>query len=353
MCATSSSSASVSTGGRARAPARSASRRRSTPGASAARPGACPPDGARGRRRGLRRRPQVRAAAARPAHRRCGRGRATRQTPSSEPSPAPSHARRSTSRFGPDGGPGAELAEITTLPPTWHGTAGRRWSRSASSSATRPTWATRSSRSVRAPRSCRTPTWPPCAPWPTPWRRGTPTRASTPSASPPTASRSPGPWASTGRRRPGRVRLPAARRRQGRDPGRHPLQARPARRAERALMQRHRSSGGSPAPHRLPRRGQASCAPTTSAGTVRATRIASPARRSRSRRGCSPSPTRSTRSRPSARTARGTSSILPARSSSPSPGAVRPRGRRGLRRGSTTPCSSRSGGDASRPPAPS
>ena len=77
------------------------------------------------------------------------------------------------------------------------------------------------------------------------------------------------------RRRPADgVRLPAARRRQGRRPRRDPVQARPAHREERALIAA--PSGDrlrDPAPRRLPRRGASrSCATTTSAGTARATR---------------------------------------------------------------------------------
>ena len=117
---------------------------------------------------------------------------------------------------------------------------------------------------------------------------------------PPTAWRSPGRSSCRGSPARGRVRVPAARHRQGRDPRRDPLQAGPADR---------RGAGGDGAPpgdrrgdrraNRVPRRGHArSCAPTTSAGTATATPIAWPARRSRWPRACLRSPTCSTRSPP-------------------------------------------------------
>ena len=76
---------------------------------------------------------------------------------------------------------------------------------------------------ARSLRAASAPTGRPSGRWPTPWRRATPTRASTPSASPPTASRSPRALERAFADDAGdRVRLPAARRRQGRGPRRDP-----------------------------------------------------------------------------------------------------------------------------------
>ena len=114
---------------------------------------------------------------------------------------------------------------------------------SGSCSATPPTCARRSRRSAPAPRSCVAPTCSPCARWPARSRRATPTPAATPSASPPTGCASPRLRDGARRRSGDRVRLPAARRRQGRRARRDPLQARPADGGGAAIMQQHPMTG--------------------------------------------------------------------------------------------------------------
>ena len=177
---------------------------------------------------------------------------------------------------------------------------------SASSSATRPTCARSSSRSATARRSCAAPTRRPCSRSPTPSRRATPTpgkHAERVAAYGLRIAHAAG----VDGRPAGRVRLPAARRRQGRRARRDPVQARPAhRRGARADGRRTpRSARRSCATSTSSTTRRSSCATTTSAGTgtgypdgLAGEAIPRPGARVRA------SPTRWTRSPPTGRTAR-------------------------------------------------